>query len=271
MSDYGNWLKERLGEYEQQFDARKTVTPSEPPKQKKEPVGWAERERFGIKMRYWPRMSERFDMESDSKAAMGIPGKFMRYYIDEIEPWDRWQAQAMNYMNIMYTCARSNPLPCLTLLGGNGGGKTLLGCAFVNTVMRLGICLDHKTGEQDDWNPQFVNEADLLSRIEGYSRGGRDWFFEYTECCRLLVIDEFGMTQWTPTDTRRMNQLLNKCFGNGVFLVILTNHDATGFAALLSDQLRSRFRQGRSIQMGSPDYRPKYMEPDDDDDPFGGV
>lgn len=243
-----------------------------------DPVGWTARERFGVSLRYWPRMSELFTLDEGTMAARGIPRKYMKYYIDEIEPKDFWQAQVMNYMNILYT-VRSNPLPCLTVLGGNGSGKTLLGCALVNTVTRLSGCIDHKTGNTDDWNPYFVNEADLLNRIEGYSRGGMDWFREYSENTRLLVIDEFGMTQWTATDARRMNQLLNKCFGNGISLLILTNLRAEEFAALLSDQLRSRFKMGKSIQMNSPDYRPRYEDngysnPFDDEepdyDPFAG-
>ena len=240
---------------------------SAPVKREPDPVGWTTRERFGIRMRYWPRLSERLDFDASSKAAIGIPRKYMKFYIDEIEPKDIYQAQVMNLMNVMYS-VKSSPLLSLVVMGGNGSGKTLLGSSLVNTLMRLGNAIDHNTGLAEDWSPYFCNEADLFNKIEGYSRNGVDWFFELTENCRLLVIDEFGMTQWTPTDKRRMEQLLNKRFGNGLRTIILTNLSAERFSELLSDQLRSRFRTGRSIQMSSPDYREKFVEEDDFDDPF---
>ena len=264
--------------YMKEMKNRQQTVPSAPIKRFPDPVGWTVRERFGTKLRYWPRMSELFTLDESTMASRGIPRMYMKYYIDEVEPKDVWQAQVMNYMNIIYT-VRSNPLPCLTVMGGNGSGKTLLGCAFVNTVTRLSGCIDRKTGNTDDWNAYYVNEADLLNRIEGYSRYGVDWFREYSEESRLLVIDEFGMSQWTPTDGRRMNQLLNKRFGNGLQTVVITNLDAMQFSQILSDQLKSRFRMGKSIQMNSQDYRPRYEdsgysnpfdEDDSDYDPFEG-
>ena len=245
----------------------KNVSISTPVKAHEDPVGWKTRERFGVTMRYWPSLSEIYHLEGSMLAAHGIPRMYMKYYIDEIEPKDHYQAQVMNYMNIIYS-VRKSPLPCLTVMGGNGCGKTLLGCALVNTVSRLSGCYDRNTGKADNWDAYFVNEADLFSRIEGYSRSGVDYFRLYSEECDLLVIDEFGMTQWTPTDTRRINQLLNKRFGNGLQTVVLTNKTVDEFFGLLSDQLRSRFRTGKSIQMGSPDYREKFIEDDDQDDPF---
>ena len=271
-------LRGDLLKYMKEMKNRQQAVSSTPIKRFPDPIGWTSRERFGTKLRYWPRMSELFTLDESTMASRGIPRMYMKYYIDEVEPKDVWQAQVMNYMNIIYT-VRSNPLPCLTVIGGNGSGKTLLGCALVNTVTRLSGCIDHKTGNTDDWNPYFVNEADLLSRIEGYSRSGVDWFREYSEESRLLVIDEFGMTQWTATDTRRMNQLLNKRFGNGLQTVILTNLPISKLLEVLSDQLRSRFKMGKSIVMSSQDYRPKYEdteysnsidEDDPDFDPFAG-
>ena len=265
MTEYRT-LKGDLVKYMEDMGKRQAAA-NTPIKAFKDPVGWKTRERFGITMRYWPSLSEFHHLDNGMLAAQGIPRMYMKYYIDEIEPKDSYQAQVMNYMNILYT-VRKSPLPCLTVMGGNGSGKTLLGCALVNTVSRLSGCIDRNTGKQDNWDAFFVNEADLFSRIEGYSRSGVDYFRLYSEECDLLVIDEFGMTQWTPTDTRRMNQLLNKRFGNGLQTVILTNLDSTRFSELLSDQLRSRFRTGKSIVMGSPDYREKFVDYDDRDDPF---
>ena len=264
MTDYHSFKSDLL-KYMENHPA--PVAPSSQIKRFPDPIGWKTRERFGVTLRYWPNMSELIYMDENILSAHGIPRMYFQRYIDEIEPKDIYQAQVMNYMNILYT-VRSKPLPCLTVMGGNGSGKTFLGCAFVSTVTRLSGCIDRNTGRTDDREAYFVNEADLFSRIEGYSRAGVDWFRLYSEDAEYLVIDEFGLTQWTATDTRRMNQLLNKRFGNGLQTVILTNLDAKKVYALLSDQLRSRFKTGKSIQMGSPDYRERFTEPEEYDDPF---
>ena len=265
-----------LDEYLKEFEKRKQIVEQKMSKNPKAPAGWFARERFGINMRYWPMTSEIFDIEESAKKARGVPLKYLKFFIDELDPWDWWQAKVINYMNVMYTKI-SNPLQSLVVFGGNGCGKTLLGSAFINTVARYDSCIDAKTGDTGRWNPLLVNEADLFNRIEGYVRDGMDWFREYTENCQLLVIDEFGMTQWTPTDKRRIEQVLNKRFGNGLKTVILTNLKVEEFASLLSDQLKSRFKTGRSFEMESPDYREKYADEDDapdyegytgSDDPF---
>ena len=268
--------KTYLDEYMASFNKRKQTVARQLSNNPNTPAGWSVRDRFGITLRYWPMMDTIYRVSNASKAAQGIARNFFPYYLDTLEPKDIWQAQVMNYMNIMYT-VRSNPLQSLVVFGGNGSGKSLLGSSFASTVLRYDSAVDAKTGSPDIWNPYFVNEADLLSRIEGFSRSGIDWFREYSENTKLLIIDEFGMTQWTPTDKRRVEQLLNKCFGYGVRIVILTNLSVVEFADLLSDQLKSRFKTGKSVEMQSPDYRQRYKddsdEPDwdhytDRDDPF---
>ena len=269
-------IRNDLQKYMTDINRKKVVMPLGEVPEEKMPVGWKPRERFGIQMRYWPKLSMLVDDDAQTKAARGIPRMYMRYFIDQIEPKDKSQASVMNLMNIMYS-VRSNPLLSLVVMGGNGSGKTLLGCALVNTLNRLSSTIVRATGEMEpDWNPYFCNEADLFNRVEGYSRDGMDWFTEYTENSKFLVIDEFGMTQWTPTDKRRMEQVLNKRFGNGLKTVILTNLSAGRFSELISDQLKSRFRMGRSVTMDSPDYRERFQEEeptgpnplDDDYEPF---
>jgi len=235
----------------------------EPPNKRegKRPIGWDRRERFGVNMRYWPSLSMVFDLTISEKSYRGIPKYFRNCFIDQIEPKNREQALVMDMMNIMVT--RKN-LPFLMVCGGNGTGKTYLGCGLVNTLARLAVGFDQDC-KQEDLNAMYVNEADLLPRITGW--GQKDWFSIYSDLCEFLVIDEFGMTQWSATDTKRMEQLLNKRFSNGFRTVVLTNRDITEIQGMVSSQMISRFRTGKTLNLTGSDLREKWVD-EEKDDPF---
>lgn len=227
------------------------------------PVGWDRRERFGINMRYWPSLSMVFDLTSSEKSYRGVPKYFRNCFIDQMEPKNRDQAMVMDMMNVMAT-RRHHPLLFLMVCGGNGTGKTYLGCGVVNTLARLAVGMD-KDGNQEDLNAMYVNEADLLPRITGW--GQKDWFSVYSEQCEFLVIDEFAMTQWSATDTKRMEQLLNKRFSNGFRTVVLTNRGIDEIQSVVSSQMISRFKTGRILSLTGEDLRERWTE-DEGDDPF---
>lgn len=241
--------------YINDFNARKQIVPTRPMKR---PVGWSKRNRFGLEMRYWDELSDVLDFEGQVKSAMGIPKKYYKCFLEEMEPKNLEQAQIMNAMNVMVTI-KDNPLYYLIVCGGNGTGKTYMGAGLVNTLKRYSSAID-KNLNQRDWNPYFVNEADLLMNITGYNHT-IDWFTEYTERCRVMVIDEFGMSTWSATDKKRMEQLLFKRHANRFRTVILTNRSQPEISEMVSNTLQSRFEEnGKVLNLTGGDLRGSMKE-----------
>lgn len=206
---------------------------------------------YGTLRPFW-ELSMEVDVEDGAKAAMGIPRKYYRSYLDQIEPKNAEQFDLINAMNVMIMASR--PYPFLVVSGGNGTGKSLIGAAAVNLAGRYEGTVDRDTGAAFSLEAKYVNEADLLNRVESYN-SRTDWFGMYTDECRLLVIDEVGLTQWTATDKRKMEQLLNKRFANDFRTVLLTNLGIGQLFEIFSSQLRSRFATGAVIQLTGPDLR----------------
>lgn len=204
----------------------------------------------------WPRYSMRFGLENAYKAGvLGIPRKFWRCEIDRMEPWSEDQAAMMNALRDMAEDA--NPPQALIVSGVNHCGKTYIGCGMVSflafddgairTTRRADGTEDYATGHR---NPRYVNESDLLNRFTQWSyRDGKDWFSIYSNDCGFLVIDEFGTNKWTETEARKMCQVLNKRFNNGLQTVILTNRSQTEVFELLSKDVQSRFYGCLSVSM----------------------
>lgn len=202
---------------------------------------------YGIKR--WPSRGD-IEWENSYKFQAGIPWVYRRTYIDEIVPKNEGQAQVMDDL---FDLAASRPMSryqSLVVHGSNGTGKSYLGCGFVNSL----LAYVGRKADEYDFQPMYVNEADLLIRITSY-RSTRDWFSVYSDDARYLVIDEFGMVQWTTAESRRMEQLLNKRFSNGYKTVILTNLSADELFTKISAQLRSRLQTGRERSLSGPDLR----------------
>lgn len=202
----------------------------------------------------WPTFSECSRMEDAYKIqVLGIPRKYMKAAIDLDDVWSEDELELANELRGMVDVPR--PPQALVVLGVNHCGKTHLACGLVDFLDRCDgsfkrVCRENGTERFSvtHYRPRYVDESDLLQRIAGYGRGC-DWFSEYTDVCRFLVIDEFGSNKWSETESRRMMQLLNKRFNNGGQTVILTNRSLPEFFELLSDNVRSRLRGCRTVQM----------------------
>ena len=189
---------------------------------------------------------------------------------DSLQAQNREQLEVMNAMWEMAMGTEKH----LTMIvsGGNGTGKSWMGAALVHSMLRFKVCD----------TARYVNEGGLLLRSQSFEG---NWFHsQYTEVCQFLVLDEFGMTQWSPTDKRKIELILNARYSNGYPTVILTNRtpselfDTTGGKEpVLSAQLRSRYSTGYRFRLTGPDMR--RFRPDQtrdlpgwmtgpDDDPF---
>ena len=200
----------------------------------------------------------------------GIPRSMLGVTMENLDPKNEKQ---LLIANRMWEMIHTSPSPLTMLItGGNGTGKTWLGCALVHTLARFS-----SAGNCKDYYAYYTNEAAMLTLLSGYE--GSVWFNRLTQAISVLVIDEFAMTQWTPADKRKIEQVLNIRYGNGLKTIILTNRRsdelygrAGGAEAILSSQIRSRFLPGYNIELTGADLRQGNTLPYEDeknrDDPF---
>ena len=200
----------------------------------------------------------------------GIPRTFDRVNLNDCDPKSEKQLRVMNYMWDM--CNDPHAHRTMVVTGGNGTGKTFMGCGLIHAVALLD-CVNASRFH----DPRYVYEGMLLRSVSGFNSDNA--FNFWTNRCGVLVLDEFGMTQWTPSDKRTIEQILNIRFSNDLPTVVLTNRTAREIFGpveqgepLFSSQLRSRYRSGYLIELTGPDlrnYSPVDQEEDDDEsDPF---
>ena len=175
-----------------------------------------------------------------------FPNKSQKGQKDALWPLNMEQ---LEICNIMYEMAMNREPKTLIVTGGNGTGKSYLGAALIHSLIKYLVCD----------TARYVNEGELLLRSQSFEG---NWFHQYTEICKFLVIDEFGMTQWSPTDKRKIELILNTRYGKGYPTVLLTNRtpgelfDTTGGKEpILSAQLRSRYASGERKRLTGYDMR----------------
>ena len=205
-------------------------------------------------------------------AEYGIPRGLRNMNINNIDPQNEKQLRVFNYLWDMVNDPHAHRT--MVISGGNGTGKTYIGCAFIHAVALLDSindCVFH--------DPRYIYEGMLLRSVSGFGESG---FGFWTNSCGVLVIDEFGMTQWTPSDKRTIEQILNIRYSNDLPTVLLTNRKPNEIFGpmengepLFSSQLRSRYRGGYLVELSGEDLRNKPMvteseEDDPDFDPFTG-
>ena len=208
---------------------------------------------------------------ADLCALFGIPRSMTRYTMENIVPQNEKQLLAINRLWEMFNTEPR--IRTMVITGGNGTGKSVIGCALIHTLGRLSgfPCNTY------DWRPYYINEAELLANLSGYNSGG--FFTKLTRDTGVLVIDEFALTQWTPADKRKVEQVVNILHSNGGKIILLTNrrpvelYGQTGGAEpILSSQLRSRFLQGYNVELTGGDLRQGnslgFEDDDDKDMPF---
>ena len=203
-------------------------------------------------------------------AQYGIPRGYRNININDIDVVNEKQLKVVNYMYDMINTSHAHRT--MVVSGGNGTGKTFLGCAFIHAVALLDAVNDTRYHE-----PRYVYEGSLFRSLGGY--GGESSFNFWTYKCGALVIDEFGMTQWTASDKKTMEQILNIRYSNDLPTILMTNRTSDEIFGpvnngepLFSSQLRSRYRGGYLVDMTGPDLRTILRDEEDDPDfdPFAG-
>lgn len=221
---------------------------------------------FSSQLKAWPKFyangkEEDFTFGQEySRKILGIPKHFTSAEINKLDAFNADQVELINAFWQMTNS--SKPKQALICSGVNHCGKTHIACGLVNYLDKSDSATSYKdvtdkegnvkkVAYQTTFTPRYVNEADLLDRITSF-RANTNWFEVYTDNCEFLVIDEFGSTQWSPNEARKINQLLNKRFNNGYQTAILTNRKMTEVIALFSSDVKSRFYGCHSVTMTMP-------------------
>ena len=183
----------------------------------------------------------------------GIPRSLRDYNLNDIDAMNEKQLKVMNYMHDMIFDRHAHST--MVISGGNGTGKTFIGCALIHAVALLesvNDCIFH--------DPRYTNEGMLLRSLGGF---GNDKSFDFwTTGCGVLVLDE-----------RTIEQVLHIRLSKDLPTVLLTNRKVreifgpvdTG-EPLFSSQLRSRYRNGYLEEFTGPDLRNQTKVDDDDSD-----
>lgn len=207
----------------------------------------------------------------DLYLVFNIPRSMTGYTMENLVPQNEKQLLAINRLWEMF---HTEPrVKTMVISGGNGTGKSVIGCALIHTLGRISWIPSNTY----NWRPYFTNEAELLASLSGFNSGS--FFSKITRDTGVLVIDEFALTQWTPAEKRKIEQVINILHSNGGKIILLTNrrpvelYGQTGGAEpILSSQLRSRFLQGYNVELTGGDLRQGnslgFEDDDDKDMPF---
>lgn len=186
--------------------------------------------------------------ESYAMNQLGIPRKYAKVFINTIKPKTTEQVQLINTMWQLVNT--KNAKAALICNGVNHCGKTHIACGLINYLDMCDMANNGNpiTNSPSNYRPRYVAEADFLDRITSF-RATTNFFDFYTDSCKVLVIDEFGSCKWSATETRKVNQVLNKRFNNKYQTIILTNRTMPEIFALIGDDVQSRFHGCYSITM----------------------
>ena len=132
---------------------------------------------------FW-QMSSQFELCAESWSVLGVPMKYRHTFLETILPNNDEQTNLMNTFNQILRGRRG---AFVFVSGSKDTGKTLLGSALVNSCGRWSCCYDRETERTFDYVPRFVSMQDLIDRITSY-RSTKDWYNEYANVCRVLVI-----------------------------------------------------------------------------------
>lgn len=172
--------------------------------------------------KFWKMSIPDFDLEYASWKLLGCPVKNRRLYLEDIRPYRDEQIVLMNTFNQIL---RNHRGAMVFVSGGKDTGKTFLGSALVNSCGRWANTFEGDTCKSYDYNPRFVSLPDLIDRITNF-RSFKDWYNEYCNEAKLLVIDRWNLLEGkesvAPGVKKKLEAMLKQRNDNGYITVILS-------------------------------------------------
>lgn len=126
---------------------------------------------------------------------------------------------------------------CLLMLGKVGNGKTHLGCALLESVIR-------KTGNRC----RYWTFSELVRKVKGSFSKGSDYSEQdiYNDFCKayLVVLDEVGMQNFTDFEQAVAYEAINHRYLAKKPTVLISNLQASDLPLCVGERVVDRLREG---------------------------
>lgn len=183
----------------------------------------------------------------------GIPGRYHGKFLEDVEPCTNSLQDALDAAVNSVAEFRSPELGRgLYLWGDTGCGKTLIGCAALNEILRLyqrpvryaKISRDILGKLRSSFNPAS----------ESYGEGRR--IEEELAGVEALVIDDFGTHKETEWVNQVLYDLIDARYENNLLTIVTSNEPLENLKEIAQGRIYSRLKgMTTEIHIEAPDYR----------------
>lgn len=191
----------------------------------------------------------------------GLIGRQLRSTFESYEARDARQvsllADCQAYMDL-FIKGQPAPKTSLWLLGLPGTGKSHLGAAMVNHIIRGSAVPARMHSGQDiirmlraTWNRQNPPMSKGWEDQNGYHSGQVITETELIESiagCKLLVLDEIGVSHGSNSEAVQLFEVLDLRYKLEKPTVVLSNLAPPALKASLGDRLYDRLREGATVK-----------------------
>ena len=128
----------------------------------------------------------------------------------------------------------------IILSGGTGVGKTHMGCAMIRSLFNIVSCrYEVETEWLSDMRATWNRDSEQ-TEAQVFARAAKP---------RLLVLDEFAMSQPQPWKQEIVSRLIDYRYSNRKTTVMLTNEPPASIAPWVGDRAADRMRQCSRVKV----------------------
>lgn len=128
----------------------------------------------------------------------------------------------------------------IVLSGGTGVGKTHMGCAMIRSLFNIVSCrYEVETEWLSDMRATWNRDSER-TEAQVFARAAKP---------RLLVLDEFAMSQPQPWKQEMVSRLIDYRYSNRKTTLILTNEPPSSIAPWVGDRAADRMRQCSRVKV----------------------
>lgn len=128
----------------------------------------------------------------------------------------------------------------IILSGGTGVGKTHMGCAMIRSLFNIVSCrYEVETEWLSDMRATWNRDSDR-TEAQVFARAAKP---------RLLVLDEFAMSQPQPWKQEILSRLVDYRYSNRKTTVLLTNEPPSSIAPWVGERAADRMRQCSRVKI----------------------
>lgn len=174
----------------------------------------------------------------------GVVPRHRFYELDDLTPVDDKQARALDALKgLVGKVLDDETAPNIILLGGVGTGKSLLGAAAAQSLIRGGKMAFYITakGLVREFRATWEKDASMTEAA----------FVDRMTRVPLLVVDELGLSAGTDNELAIIFEVLDGRYQNMKPTVLISNLDMAGVKAAIGERCVDRLREdgGRVIAL----------------------